>query len=673
MILASSLSAQKSAKAVLGYPAELSNPEDKKLFYTVSNPAARSRTYAWLVISDRDNNPLFDSPSGRPFTAISFGQSFFVLEEQAEWIKIARPYVNGLKIDSMGTVVQGWIPKSNMLLWSTGLVDQVSRIHRKVVLLNRADDINNVVTLADKLQVDLYREPRGGTVHSSIRIHDFYFVYKREADRILIGKSPALTEFDISHNLMGWISESRAVRWDNRICLEPNFEPEAFEERRKNSQFRIKAFGGASFADLFCCKPGDKPDGVFWSDDPVGLPSRYLSSDGKRFKGNVMRMPLLDYRPAETDGLYYFESGVVGTINVKRGKETKFSSKIDEVAGAQLGSKIQEMAVKSTNIDLFFVLEGTEPVYEYKPWLLKAVGDIHQKYAGTKNIRYGILVYRDIPESAVNLNGTIVNRMTEIFPLSADLTAFNSFLDNIDFSNKTDTDDWTSLHYGMYEALMKGGFNEENLNIVFLTGCFGDFRASKFRRDDATASNSAAYFKNTDIIVENLSKLDINLYALQLRNDGLSACRAFTGAAHNYISGAAKIPYNKEYANPDNSEMQVLLDSMRVLHGIEIKEPELEDPHEFSLVTLENGVHPGFLVRPGLYKSMALTDMVDYINKGVTESVTFADGFYALLSRIYSTAGMSVDEAVEDDDLDVTAGRFWPALARFLEDNYERL
>ncbi len=671
LYISSAALAQKAPKSVLGYPAELSSPDDRKLYYNASNPSTRSKVYAWLVVSDRDDNPVYDNPSGTAFTALSFGQSFFVLEEQSEWIKIARPYTNGLKIDSMGDGIQGWVPKSNMLLWTTGLVDPLSKIHRKVVLLNRAEDINNVVALGDKLEVDLYRSPSSDFRHSSIRIHDFYFVYKHELNRVLIGKSPGLTEFDIDHNLIGWIPENRTVRWDNRICLEPNYYPEAFEERRNNPELRVKAFGSSSYTDLFCSRPDDNPDGMFWNDDPAGLPARYLASDGRRFKGNVLRMPMLGYYPAEAEGAYYYESGVVGTINIKRGKESKFSSKIDEITGAELGEKMQEMAVKSSNINVFFIIEGTDPVYEYQSQILEAVRDVNQTYAGTKNIRYGALIYRDIPEASVMVNGNMVDRMTELFELSPDLSGFISFLENTDFSSKTDTDDWTAMYYGVSEAIKKAGFKKNQLNMVFMLGCFGDFRANKFRKEEAANTNHPALIKNSEIIVENLSELDVNLYAIQLRNDGLSACRAFTGAAHNFIYGSAQLPYNMDYANPDNQEMQRLLDSLKVIHNIEIREPFLEDPQDTNIVVLENAIHPGFIIRPGMGKSLGTRDLVNGINKGVSESVIYTDNFYQLLSKVYSTAGMSIEEALGDDDFDVAVGRFWPALAKFLEENLD--
>lgn len=668
-----SIGQQKQYKTVYGEPENFVFPLDNLAGDAyLDQISARSKEDAWFVTSDRDENPFYNLPEGDVIGTLEFGKNYFVVDEQKGWICISEAQVNGLKIEGANTVI-GWVPKRKMLLWRKGLVDPVSRINRKVVLLNRADDINNVATLKNKVLVDVYTGPTTATKVKDVGIHSFYFVYKRENNRLLIGIDPSITAFN--NALLGWIPEVRTQRWDTRICLEPNFDPLAFDERKQNPALRIKAFPSFFKAKEFCANPVEKPDSVFWDGDPVIQPKSRLASDGRRFIGNVMRMPLISSGDGGVPGTYYYETGMVGEIDVKPDGSAKFISKMDEIDEALLADRVEDWGVKKTRVNVFFLIEGTDYSFEYQDAIIEAISKFPQKVIGKAEIRYGALVYRDIPESNVGIpGGGSVDRMIELLPLTTKLDDIQNFIRNIDFSNKVDTDPWTAMYYGLSEALKKGGFNEKQLNIMFAIGSFGDFRANKFRRTDAKNTNSPALFEETSVLTENLARLDINLYALQLRNNQMSESSAFVGAMYNLILDSSKIPYNSKYANPANANMQKLLDELKK-DKAEVKEPSLTEPDEpDNELVLSNAVHPGFIQRPSAGKSMAKVKLTEFILSGFNQSVDFADNFYNILLKMYSTTGNSYAEAVKKmyenlSDNGVSLGYYAPAFAQFLERN----
>lgn len=667
---------QKLYKTVLGAPENFVMPVDNPDPGYLEQTVVKSKENIWLVTADRDEAPFYDIPDGTDAKGtLEYGKHYIVFEERNGWILVGdldRNRVNGLKLENVG-IVTGWVSKKNVLLWRTGLVDVKTKIHRKVVLLNRADDINNVASIKNKLRVDVYTSPTNGNKIEDIKVLDFYFVYKEEKNRLLIGTRPSLD--GMSKILVGWIPRVRTQPWNTRICLEPNFEPEAFNERRQNPAFRIKAFGDQFKAASFCAKPEENPSGIFWDGDPVIQPPNRLAKDGRRFIGNVMRMPLIRFGEGAASGTYFYETGMVGEIDIKPDGSAQFISKLDEIDEAMLADRVQDWGIKSSTVNVFFVIEGTEYTYEYREALINAVSGISSRVPGGKTLKYGMLVYRDIPEAEVTLPaGNTVNRMIELMPLTPDREKAVRFLNSIDFSNKVDTDTWTAMFYGLSEALKKGGFKEDETNIMFVIGSFGDFRANKFRREDAKNTQSPALFEDTNMLMESLAKLDVNLYGCQLRDNQMSESNAFSSGIYNMILGSSKIPYNKRYANPSNSNMAKVLEELKK-DKLLIREPYMPDSDgEESELILSYAVHPGFIQRPATGKNMAKVRLTEAILNGVDQSVTFTEQFHNILTRMYSTIGNSYAKAIEKvyeglTDDGASLGYYAPAFALFLEKN----
>ena len=155
-------------------PLDQPNEREQRRFEQCSD-CKKSKKEAWMVISDRDYNTVYIKPS---FTAakareIGFREYYYVVDEEPDWIQIAKVETDGLKITKNEGVL-GWVPKSKMLLWTTSMLNQLTKINQKVCLLNRADASQDITNLE---KVDISRGP-GDRVYNKepeLNIYSFHF------------------------------------------------------------------------------------------------------------------------------------------------------------------------------------------------------------------------------------------------------------------------------------------------------------------------------------------------------------------------------------------------------------------------------------------------------------------------------------------------------------------
>lgn len=660
-------------KKVLGKPDQFRMPTDyfdnplnyeKYIQVATKNKDAKN---AWLVISDRDNNSVYEKPdlNSAKVGVVGFREHFYVLEEEKDWIKIVDAQVDELRITNKKREL-GWIPKKNILLWNSGVVGLSSNIHKKVLLLNRADDIRNVLKLQDKLKVDIYRAPdASSTKEPDLKIFEFYFVMKRENNMVLLCQESEISPFTLE-KIVGWVDERRCSPWNTRICLEPNYEPEGFEERKANPNFRLRAFETFEAASAFA-ETGGPEKNVYWKDDPVGIRREKMSkSNPNRFNGSVVRFPMLSSNPGATPGFDYFRSGIVGSIKVKKesSKSTSFDSEIAERDYSPIKEYVDEMDRKTDNVNIFFVIEGTDSTYAFKDHIIQAINAINSDVVkGIPNVNYGALIYRDLPEEKTPKG----DRLTEFIRLTRDFDKVTAFIQKTEFRNYVDRDDYTALYHGMLQSLTQAGFRKDELNIILLIGNFGDFKIDADRKKAALKTKKNMVFDDLSTIYQNLNELDAHLYAIQLRNEGTKASNGFAKSGQILILESAKYAYNKYYGNKDNPQTKELLSRLSTDHKIAVGEPAMADIFEGNDIPLEGGRFPGRLVKPAENRYLLPNQLTAYMKNDVNESIQFMKTLKAIVSDIF-VKGSDADGAEIEGEYKIDAGRFAPALADMLNE-----
>lgn len=623
--LSGTLFAQSKVK---GLPEALKRPVDHfdnpefVTKYLYENTGDKSKNDAWVVYSDRNDNPVYESndPSSAEVSKLAFRDLCFVVDEEDNWIQIAKASgVNKLKSDDIETI--GWVEKSKMLLWSSGLVGDKTGINRKAFLLNRAEDVKNIVELMQQdkhLEANFYSDPYGKTTEGDRKIYDHYFVFKRENNMYLLAEDAEIGAFNVQTKLLGWVDSRRIQQWNTRVSIEPNYSEEAYDERKKSKWNQFRAFDSPqSVADYY---DQIAQAGVIWDNDPITFaPHEMADGDPRRFKGNVIRFPL--FNQSQYGESEHFRSGVIGGIRIGNNDDgsLKFDTSIPEQEYAQIKAKLNEMTFKAETVNIFFVVEGTDETLAYQESIAQAITTLSEndQIKECETVKFGALIYRDIPEG---------DRIVEYKRLTGDLLEVVEFVRSADFVNKSDQDPYSAMYYGLKESLKVAGFSKSETNIVVLMGATGDFYADKDRRAAARENmHEALVDKNT--IFQNLSDLNAHLYGIQLSNAGRPG-KAFSLQSHAFILETAKYQYNKSAKNPDVNKMMEQNDDLTLV------EPSMSSPLGQTAVVLK-GSKPGQLVLPAVDKSLSDANISSGLNEMISSTISFEKLVVEVFNSVY--------------------------------------
>ena len=650
-------------KKVLGKPTSFVNPidyfdaEDKYTNLITNGTSPKLKKMAWMVISDRKDNVVFDKPAGKPQHRIGLGEIFYVTAEKGEWIEIVSAQVDKLKIVNLKKNL-GWINKKKMLLWNSGVIGERTGIHRKVLLLNHAEDIRRIIEKKDKSVVDVYSGPETVSKQDDRKVLDeFYFVLKRENDRILIAEDALISNFNAA-KIVGWISERDCEKWDTRVCLEPNYTADAFNERASNKAFHIKAFKSINDASEYAERNSRNSGSVFWENDPVKITSSLLSRENpRRFNGQVIRFPMVNMLPFGSKGLNYYETGVVGRIHLS--DKDKNLSEMEEPIWAQLKKNKDVLVNKTNKVNIFFMIEGTESTFPYQAQIANSIRTINSEVVNSiPEVNYGALIYRDIPEESLG-------RLTEHVGLTPDINKVVNFINTAEFKSKVDRDEYTALYYGLEQTLKVGNFDKNHLNIIILIGCNGDLRTNRARKAQATGHK--ALISNLDPLIASLSELNTHFYSIQLKNEGFHASKSFNSISHYLMLESAKYTFNTKYGKQDYG-MRQMLNLLKRDHSLVVKNPSMELDDTKERIALLDASTTGGLTKPLVSRQISPSSFTATIKKDIRNSIDFTKGLKDIISSIVDK-GNAPDESILDkevDDLGRTAGDFTPALALWL-------
>ncbi len=449
-------------KQVIGLPEDFKRPKDKtgteyKDF--ILSKSSYDKERPWLVMADRANLKSYSEPNDNSTVAAThkFKDIFFVVKDEGEWLRIVKVprALKGLQI-LPGTEVKdlGWIRRDQVLLWRSTLRNPDNGIHLKSLLL-----------YSDKAVVDIAKGDIGKSVkfldapNPSAKIlddrllYDFFFVLKKENGYLLLSTEADLSMKSDDPRILGWIPETKQAPWNTRLCLEPNFQAEAFKERKNRTNFRVNCFRQSLGAvDNFRTGNVNNPLLIY---DPVVADPKEIAKDGYRFKGHKMRLPVLEANDE------YFSTGVLGSLDESGNKQLD-DSKMAEVQGAFANYK-----KKRSNWNFFFLIEASESMRAWKPTLVSALEGIKKNLNGEESVRFAVGFYRD-----PKLNGQMP--YFNLKKRTSDLNDIYKFINAQEFVPES-PDQHTALNYALNQSLIKSGFADGETNILYLFANNPDF------------------------------------------------------------------------------------------------------------------------------------------------------------------------------------------------------
>ena len=576
----------------------------------------------WIVFVDRENVETYVS-SKKPykkFKQLEFGDNFYVTDYNKGFIRIGKAKLkSGRKISKGSYVDYGWVPIGEMLLWNSSLVDENTGISKKAFLLNKVEDITEILKLKKKEVVNIYKSPDGRTPVGAKTIYEFYFIAKQEGNRVLLVKDYNLSYKNGSASIVGWVRKNRISEWNTRVCLEPNFSSSGYKERAENPNYEVIAYSKESFALDHSTRgvKHSKKEQVYWSNDPVNIDkSKMAKLNPNRFKGSVMRFPLLK------DNKNYFTTGLIGDI-----KAQTFSNQlenINEVAYSNIISEINSKKNGANRFNILFVLEGAPLMDRYRQGLIDLIENIDSYLPNSSSSRVGVSVYRDSKDYQIGKN-----RSFEIQPLDSDKSKAVAFLTAVNFERQVSKDKFRSLYYGLNESVNEAGFDLDHTNIICVIGGNADFAADSARRTKAMAEKDKTLIKR-NTVVGTLAEVNAHMIGVQVYNEGFSG-NYFVKQLSNIIEQNSTLQNNK-------------FKNVQSYFDVSISNPAMPDIDSADKLVLEGG--PNYSVLSKANKGQFLSDA--QIKSALTSGIQNVDEFN---SEFWSEVDQVINDGGSFDDI----------------------
>lgn len=608
------------AQKVLGVPYAFEYPEDNKGSEFVNKTQDQSEQSEWWVMSDRSDNPIYSKPKfDAPLEneTLGFKEYFLVVKNEQDWVQIAKyQTVYNLKPKDK-LVVVGWVPKTNLLLWRRALRDSKTKIERKAFLLNKKEEVLKAMT-SDLKGVNykkVYDSPgEGRNKLSDSQIYQFYFIYKKVVfsgeTMLLLGSDSQFSRPTMAEKgIIGWVSERDVAGWNTNLCLEPNYSEEAYNERKTNTNLRVRTYEtDEALRGVSTQKAGDMSKVYMDANDGsdvVGFSGRDVAkSNPRRHKGSVMRFPYLDEDNIGTTR--YYVTGQIGSLPVGN-SEKGFQETMSEMTLSDLNGALTQMQRSLESYNLFFVIDATAEMGHSKETLLAALRSLEKNpnlNEPGRTVRYGAILYRKLGLKDKEFD------MIEPTPILLDfITSVEQMSFRNDFGANISVADGTLLKNAVKQGVRFANYNLNSMNSLIVIGNQGDMsHNSQFTVPDKYK------FTDTDRekLVNDLASLGVSLHSIQVSNTGSEMDKAFRGFTFiDLIMETARVEHNRKQNVRATERM--------------IDEGVLKNPNPQRISGTNANILSGFKAGYGFYKedkgSLSSDSLTKYLNKAINDYI----------------------------------------------------
>ena len=208
----------------------------------------------WVVWSDRADNTTYKGPSS---SSGKIGQLNF--NEQVRIAEIKNDYAH-VYVESQEDVMypqikqatdKGWVPMTNLLLWSSCLANERGILNKVLIVVNLSDKISEKKNLF-KVYTNPVTKTDIGYVTPSINVR-FVMKEDRRTGMVLLANDASLRG-PSDMTLYGWLNKDSYIRWNQRVCLEPNWENDVVEHFKSRGE-NLKVFVDPDLSGIEIIKP----------------------------------------------------------------------------------------------------------------------------------------------------------------------------------------------------------------------------------------------------------------------------------------------------------------------------------------------------------------------------------------------------------------------------------
>lgn len=207
----------------------------------------------WVVWSDRAENTTYNAPSvsSGQKGVLAFNERVRIAEIRNDFAHVYeeaqehRPYP-----EIMQATDKGWVPMSHLLLWNSCPANERGILNKALIVVNLSEPI-----VEKKSLLKVYLNPNKKTNRGYATSGNVRFVMKedKETGLVLLANGTSL-QGATDKVLYGWLNKDSYVMWNQRVCLEPNWDEEKVEYFKSNCE-NIKVYVKSDLSGSEIIKP----------------------------------------------------------------------------------------------------------------------------------------------------------------------------------------------------------------------------------------------------------------------------------------------------------------------------------------------------------------------------------------------------------------------------------
>ncbi len=445
---------------------------EKRTDYENFEASKRDDKEAWRAFSDRENIAIYDEPNGKRIgTVPGFSTRLYIYKEDGPFVLVSE--------DQRGPA-SWWVRKTELVLWRRPMEDPITGIEIKAFVVNTVKAAAEIALDANKEKYKLLAGPSpSATVLKEKFIYDVLFVYKyvpgeNKGDGFyLVSQNDELSS-GADLGLLGWVSEKRVQTWGTRLCLEPNFAPEALAER-KSTGTQAKLFAAGAQAEMASYVKTGKGEGLV--DGPQRDPA--FSKDPERdprMSGRLFRYPVFGAaRGALGQDNCTFQTGVSGITTISSGGVLEDFNNEQLQALADKYDRIQK---RLADVNVVFVVDGSLKADEHLEFVTAAASGLARKYKDKAPIDYSCIVYRNELSGQADPAADPLANYCEKFGPTNSIAPFLARLKQVVPRNEGDKSDQRAVYFALKQAIEI--CQDDETNIVIHLGRNPDNSANPF-------------------------------------------------------------------------------------------------------------------------------------------------------------------------------------------------
>ncbi len=452
----------------------------------------------WVVYSDRNNNKLFNDAtesSRSKSDDLDFMEPLAVKEVKGNWLLVySLVYKNGYNIEKHKE--RGWVNVSNLVLSSYSVLNEKGTPKKGMALIS-LDNTKQAFAKDGFERYKFFNSPDLKTLKEESRKFEIYYIFKENKGTKLLSRTDKLnqgTQEELQNKVGGWMSNFNITSWDHRVCLEVASSDNA---NREYTTMNIPVYPSEDKLSNFVASGLDDTEGSIMK----------FKVSRQRPNPYIMRMPILNNKDEKSK-----QVATVGTL------KDNTSTLIET---AKLRQKIQIANNKLQNINILFVIDGTQSMSPYYKTIAKSVSEIieNNKLSRANNkLRFGAVIYRDYADG---------EQSCEVEPLTSDHKLIIKKLLTTHCGG-VDLDLPEAQYNGLTEGIKRAGFNKDQSNIIVLIG-------------DAGNHQPDPQGKSKEQVIKLMKSYEASLITFQVFYGGDQTFSDFNQDAKYYLREAGKL------------------------------------------------------------------------------------------------------------------------------------